>query len=57
MWRSVMTRKHFIAFADEIAMTGLEWSVPQRRLILRMLKRSNPNFDRERFMLRAGWTT
>lgn len=50
-----MTRKHFIQFADEIAKSGEWYTQVQRDTLLRMLARSNPNFDKARFCKRAGW--
>lgn len=50
-----MTRKHFIAFADDIRKTGEWYTKVQRQTILRMLARSNPQFDKARFCEAAGW--
>lgn len=51
-----MTRKHFIQFADDIRLSGFDWPETHREIIIRMLKKTNPNFDEGRFRKCAGWS-
>jgi len=51
-----MTKKHFIAFAREIAESGqselTRWAMA--RLIIRVAIEHNPRFDRNRFISACG---
>ena len=50
VWGSTMTKKHFIALADHIRSSNVDWTMPHLEVLMAFCRGQNSAFDSERWL-------